>query len=300
METNEERLEKVFGPLNWARRLSVNKLRANIRTLPTLFPKKFPSLPQQNIPDKGFYFEELSDLFYVSKKGGQNYCNALNPVKIGQKTKIDAEKSRFGCQDTDTEIILNARRALHWQEINNQILDSNLKLFYGKTKFAAQLSNFVGGNRHCTSCLVKYGKSVDETFIHGCYDCPDVKKHYRRVAEIFGFSDVDTLTPKDTFVWKRYYKRGLERDFDKEIYFKFINLHVYAELTKSKKYGNQPTISNLCNTICGAILNTITFFPNGKLAYALNRQSITRELLMSGFSPWVQSKLLLYEAIDKF
>ena len=59
LETNEERLEKVFGPLNWARRLSVNKLRANIRTLQTLFPKKFPSLPQQNVPDKGFYFEEL-------------------------------------------------------------------------------------------------------------------------------------------------------------------------------------------------------------------------------------------------
>merc|ERR1712055_640577 len=81
---------------------------------------------------------------------------------------------------------------------------------------------------------------------------------------------------------------------------KFINLHVYSELTKSKKYGNQPTISNLCNTICGAILKTITFFPNGKLTYALNRQSIARELLMSGFSPWVQSMLLLYEAIDKF
>jgi len=300
LDTNEERLEKVFSPLNCARRLSVNKLRANIRTFKTLFTNKFPSLSLQNVPDKGFYFEELSDLFYVSKKGGQNYSKALNPVKIGQKTKIDAEKSRFGCQDTDTEIILNARRALHWQEINNQILDTNLKLYYGKTKFAAQLSNFVGGDRHCTSCLAKYGNSVDETFIHGCYDCPDVKKHYQKVAEILRFSNVDTLTPKDTFVWKRYYKRGLERDFDKEIYFKFINLHVYAELTKSKKYGNQPTISNLCNTICGAILNTITFFPNGKLTYALNRQSITRELLMSGFSPWVQSKLLLYEAIDKF
>ena len=77
----------------------------------------------------------------------------------------------------------------------------------GKEKFAAQLSNFAGGDRHCTSCKAKYGNTVDETFLHGCYDCPDVKKYYRRVAEIFGFREVDTLTPKDTFVWKRYYKR---------------------------------------------------------------------------------------------
>ena len=117
---------------------------------------------------------------------------------------MDAEKSRFGCNDTDTDDILNARRALHWQEIGNKILDSNLRLFYGKTKFAAQLSNFAGGDRHCTSCKAKYGITVDETFLHGCYNCPDVKKYYRRVAEIFGFHEVDTLTPKDTFVWRRY------------------------------------------------------------------------------------------------
>ena len=180
----------VFGPLNGARWLSINQLSEHIKTLPILNSKKFPSLPLQDVPDEGFYFEELSDLFYVSKKGEKNYRKALNPVKVGQKTKIGAEKSRFGCQDTDTEIILNACRALHWQEINNQILDSNLKLFYGKTKFAVQLLNFAGGDRHCTSCKAKYGKSVDETIIHRCYDCPDVKKHYRRVAEIFGFSDV--------------------------------------------------------------------------------------------------------------
>merc|ERR1711947_36658 len=145
-----------------------------------------------------------------------------------------------------------------------------------------------------------YGNSVDETFIHGCYYCPDVKKHFRRVAKIFGFSNVDTLTPKDTFVWKRYYKRGLERGFDKEIYFKFINLHIYAELKKSKKYGNQPTFSNLVLKICGAIYNTVTFFKHSKLAYALSRQSITGELLKSGFSHWITSRLLLYDAIDNF
>ena len=173
--------------------LSINQLKEHIKTLP-INSKKFPSLPLQEVPDEGYYFEELSDLFYVSKKGGKNYRNALNPVKIGQKIKIDAEKSRFGCQDTDTEIILNARRALHWHEIKNEILDSNWKLFYGKTQFAVQLSNFAGGDRHCTSCKAKYGITVDETFIPGCYDCPDVKKYYRRVVEIFGFHEVDTFT----------------------------------------------------------------------------------------------------------
>ena len=141
---------------------------------------------------------------------------------------------------------------------------------------------------------------MDETFIHGCYDCPEIKKYYRKVEEIFGFREVDTLTLKDTFLWKRYYKRGLERDFDKEIFFKFINLHVFAELSKSKKYGNQPTFSSLANTICGAIISTVTNFKNGKLGYALSRQSITGELLKSGFLPWVQSQILLYDSIANF
>ena len=166
--------------------------------------------------------------------------------------------------------------------------------------FAAQVSNFAGGDRHCSSCKAKDGITVDETFIHRCYDCPYVNKHYKRVADIFGFQDVDTLTAKDTFVWKRHYKQGLEPDFDKEIFFKFINLHTYAELNKSKKYGNQPTFSNLVTQICGAILNTVTFFKSSKLAYALSRQSITGELLKSGFSPWIQSRLLLYDGIDNF
>ena len=112
---------------------------------------------------------------------------------------------------------------------------------------------------------------------------------YKGFHNIFGFENVDTLSAKDTF-----------DTFDKEIFFKFINLHTYAELNKSKKYGNQPTFSNLVTKICGAILNTVTFFKNSKLAYALSRQSITGELLKSGFSPWIQSRLLLYDAINNF
>ena len=42
----------------------------HIKTLLTN-PNKFPSLPLQERPKEGYFFEELSDLFYVSKKGGE-------------------------------------------------------------------------------------------------------------------------------------------------------------------------------------------------------------------------------------
>ena len=63
LETNEERLEKVFGPLNWARRLSVNKLRANIRTLPTLFPKNSQAYPNKMFQIKVFTLRNCPTYF---------------------------------------------------------------------------------------------------------------------------------------------------------------------------------------------------------------------------------------------
>ena len=77
-------------------------------------------------------------------------------------------------------------------------------------------------------------------------------------------------------------------------------MHTYAELSKSKKYGNQPTLFNLVSTICGEILKTIKFFKNSKLGYALSKQVVTEELLKSGFSPWVHSNIATYNAIDNF
>ena len=44
---------------------------------------KFPSLPLQECPKEGYYFEELSDIFSISKKGGGGYYrNALKMVSI--------------------------------------------------------------------------------------------------------------------------------------------------------------------------------------------------------------------------
>ena len=67
-ETDKERLKKVFGPQYEEKWLSINHLRSLIKTLLTN-PTKFPILPLQERPKEGFFFEELSDLFYVSKKG---------------------------------------------------------------------------------------------------------------------------------------------------------------------------------------------------------------------------------------
>ena len=49
-------------------------------------------MPTQSVPKEGYFFEELSDLFYVTKKGGTNYREALKTIKKGQQIDIEAEK----------------------------------------------------------------------------------------------------------------------------------------------------------------------------------------------------------------
>merc|ERR1712208_211835 len=216
LETDKVKLERVFGFENWTKTFATNQLIGCIKGLPITNPKNFPSLPLQKPPSESYFFEEVSDLFYISKKGGQNYRHALNPVKNGQKIKIDTEKSRFGCDNNNTDIIIDARKALHWKEISNETRDANIRLYYGKTMFAAQVSNFAVADRHCSHCKIEDGKTVDEIFIHGCYNCPHVNKHFRRVAGIFGFSGVNSLSAKDTFVWKKLFKQGAEQDLKME------------------------------------------------------------------------------------
>merc|ERR1711947_2199 len=164
LQTDKIKLEKAFGFENWAKPFAVNQLIGCLSKLPTINKIKFPSLPLQKPPSEMHFFEEVSDLFFISKKGGQNYRRALNPEKLGQKIKIDTEKNRFGCDNSDTEIIL--------------------------------------------------------------------------------------------------------------IFFKFINMHIYAELTKTKKYGNQPTTHNMVSTICGEIIKITQFFKTSKLGYALSKQVV--------------------------
>ena len=101
-------------------------------------------------------------------------------------------------------------------------------------------------------------------------------------------------------MWKRFYKRGNERDYDKEVFFKLLNLSVHAEIVKSRKFGNFPSYSSTVNSICGVILNISTHFKYGEIGKALSKQKILKGLLKSGFSPTIQSSTWLYETIDNF
>ena len=63
-----------------------------IKTLPTKDPFKFPTLPTQSPPDEGWYWEELSDLFVNTVKGGKNYREVLYQRRI---FKIDISKEKI-------------------------------------------------------------------------------------------------------------------------------------------------------------------------------------------------------------
>ena len=138
-------------------------------------PLKFPSLPIQNPPDEGWFWEELSDLFVNSVRGGKNYREVLYQRKM---LKIDCttEKKRFKAENLSADEALLSRKSLHWMELGVECLDSNIKLYYSKTKYAAELSHFSNTARHCSYCLDTLGVCVDQTFLHGCLECPNVSK----------------------------------------------------------------------------------------------------------------------------
>ena len=71
IETRLNRLSKIFGPQvnNW---FGIKQLQSFISSLPKKEPLKFPSLPIQSPPDEGWFWEELSDLFVNTVRGGKN------------------------------------------------------------------------------------------------------------------------------------------------------------------------------------------------------------------------------------
>ena len=123
--------------------------------------------------------------------------------------KVDCtkEKMRFKAENLSADEALLSRKSLHWMELGVGCLDSNIKLYYGKTKFAAKLSHFSNTDRHCPYCLDTLGRRVDQTFLHGCLECPKVSKLYRGMAQIFGFTETLPLNAKDVLIWKNLQKR---------------------------------------------------------------------------------------------
>ena len=145
--------------------------------------------------------------------------------------KIDCttKKKRFKVENLSADEALLSRKSLHGMELGVGCLDSNIKLYYGKTKFAAELSHFSNTDRHCPYCLDTLGVRVDQTFLHGCLECPKVSKLYRGMAQIFGFTETLLLNAQDVLVWKKFYKsdKSNDRNHGKECLFQG-HKHVYC------------------------------------------------------------------------
>merc|ERR1712215_97344 len=134
-------------------------------------------------------------------KGGKNYREVLYQRRI-LKIDISKEKTRFKADNLSADEALLSHQSLHRMELGVGCLDTNIKLYYGKTKYGAELSHFSDRDRHCPYCLDTLGRRVDQTFLHGCLECPQVSKLYRGMAQIFGFHETLPLNPKDIFIWK--------------------------------------------------------------------------------------------------
>merc|ERR1712236_98917 len=119
LETRINKLTKVFGPQisNWL----------GVKRLPTKDPFKFPTLPTQSPPTEGWYWEELSDLFVNTVRGGKNYREVLYHRRI-LKIDISKEKTRFKADNLSADKALLSRQSLHWMELGVGCLDTNIKL----------------------------------------------------------------------------------------------------------------------------------------------------------------------------
>merc|ERR1712121_197710 len=93
-------------------------------------------------PTEGWYWEELSDLFENTVKGGKNYREVLYQRKL-LKIDISKEKSRFKAENLSADEALLSRQSLHWMELGVGCLDNNIKIYHGKKKYGAGLSHFL-------------------------------------------------------------------------------------------------------------------------------------------------------------
>merc|ERR1712215_250239 len=146
-----------------------------------------------------------SDLFENTVKGGKNYREVLFQRKL-LKIDISKEKSRFKADNLSTDEALLSRQSLHLMELGVGCLGTNIKIYHGKKKFGSELSHFSNKDRHCPYCLNTLGCQVDQTFLHGSLECPQISKLYRGMAQIFCFHETLPSNPEDIFIWKICFK----------------------------------------------------------------------------------------------
>merc|ERR1712215_601521 len=129
-----------------------------------------------------------------------------------------------------------------------------------------------------------------------------VSKLYRCMAQIFGFYKTLPSNPKYIFIWKFFFK-GVnlnERNYGREAFFKIVNMSTAYHINNQTKLGSYATIKSTANFIQIQVKNILTHYPKSRLAHILSKQEILDGIKMSGFSPVVWSRVLLYETIDLF
>merc|ERR1712215_522182 len=143
-------------------------------------------------------------------------------------------------------------------------------------------------------------RRVDQTFFHGCLECPQVSKLYWGMAQIFGFHETLSLNPKDIFIWKKFFKGvgSKERNHGMEAFFKIINMSTAHHINAQRKSGSNATIKKTAMFIQQQINNILTHFKKSHLAHILSQQVILDGIIMSGFSATVLSSMIVYEMID--
>ena len=71
-------------------------------------------------------------------------------------------------------------------------------------------------------------------------------------------------------------------------------------INNQTKLGSYATIKSTANFIQNQVKNILTHYPKSRLAHILSKQEILDGIIMSGFSPTVWSRVLLYKTIDLF
>merc|ERR1711895_289505 len=83
-------------------------------------------------------------------------------------------------------------------------------------------------------------------------------------------------------------------------FFKIINMSTAHHINNQIKLGSYATITSTANYIQSQVKNILTNYPKSRIAHILSKHQIIDGIKMSGFSPTVWSRVLLYETIDLF